>query len=92
MVNHLNHRGFYRRMIAQEVRAFVIGGKDNGIAIRQLVIEHREVLPTPARTRTKPRGDNGRCLLQPDIRRTRKDHRQGVSTVITRVKEWHREV
>ena len=92
MVNHLNHRGFYRRMIAQEVRAFVIGGKDNGIAIRQLVIEHREVLPTPARTRTKPRGNNGRCLLQPDIRRTRKDHRQGVGAVITRVKEWYREV
>ena len=92
MVDHFNHRGFYRRMIAQEVRAFVIGGKNDGIAIRQLVIEHREVLPTPARTRTKPRGNNGRCLLQPDIRRTRKDHRQGVSTVITRVKEWHREV
>ena len=58
MVNHLNHRGFYRRMIAQEVRAFVISGKNNGIAIRQLVIEHREVLSTPTRTRTKPRGDN----------------------------------
>ena len=92
MVNHLNHRGFYRRMIAQEVRPFVVGCKDNGIAIRQLVIEHREVLPTPARTRTKPRGDNGRGLLQPNIRRTRKDHRQGVGAVITRVKEWYREV
>jgi hypothetical protein len=31
-------------------------------------------------------------LLQSSIWRTRKDHRQGVGAVITRVKEWYREV
>lgn len=75
MVNYFNYRGFYRRMIAQEVRSFVVGCKDNGIAIRQLVIEYREVLFTLVRTRIKLRGDNGRGLLQFNIRRIRKDYR-----------------
>ena len=54
VADHLNHRRFYRRMIAQEIRALVVRGKDDGITIRQRVVHHREMLAAPACARTEP--------------------------------------
>ena len=46
---HLNGRRVDVRMIAQEGRTFCIGGKHNGISVRQFVIHRREALTAPAR-------------------------------------------
>ncbi len=54
MAHHLDNRRVNRRMIAQEIRASIVGGEHDRIAIRQVIIQHREALTAPARPRAKP--------------------------------------
>ncbi len=92
MVDHFDRRRVDRRMLAQEVRTTIVGGKDDRVTLRQRVKQHREILTAPARFRAKPRGDDSRRLLLLQIWRGGKDHRQFQRAVVARVKERHREV
>ncbi len=58
MAHHLDNRRVNRRMIAQEIGASIVGGEHDRIAIRQVIIQHREALTAPARPRAKPGRDN----------------------------------
>ncbi len=92
MAHHLDNRRVNRRMIAQEIGASIVGGEHDRIAIRQVIIQHREALTAPARPRAKPGRDNRSRLLLRQIRHVSKHYRQRHRTVIPRIKKRHREV
>ena len=92
MADHFDNRRFHRRMFTQEIRSFVVSGKDDGITIRQRVVQHREVLTPPARPGAKPGRHDRRRLLQGTIWCSGKDHRQRHRTAVTRIEERYREV
>ena len=75
MVDHFNSRRVNRWMLAQEVRALIVGRKNNGVAVRQRVELHRELLTAPARLAAEPGGNDRRRLLLQNTRRGGKDHR-----------------
>ena len=75
VVDHFDGRRLDRRMIAQEVRALVVGGEDNGVTIRQFVEIDRELLAAPAGLAAEPGGDNRRRLLLGHRWRARENHR-----------------
>ncbi len=73
MVNHLNHRGFYRRISRRKSGRLSLVAKT--MALRSAVGYRAPGSSAHAsQNANQTRGDNGRCLLQPNIRRTRKDH------------------
>ena len=92
MADHFDHRRFHRRMFTQEIRSLVVSGKDDRITIWQRVVQHREVLASPARPGTKPGRYDRRSLLQGTIRRAGKDHGQRHRAVVAWIEERYREV
>ncbi len=54
--HHLQRGQVHRRQVAQEVGAAVVGGHDDGVARRQLVLEHRKMVAPVAGQRPQPAG------------------------------------
>lgn len=54
VVDHFNRRRLDRRVLAQEVRALIVGRENNGVTVRQLVELDRELLAAPARLAAEP--------------------------------------
>ncbi len=77
MVDHLNHRGFYRRMIAQKSGRLSLVAKTMALRSGNWYRAPGSSAHASQNANQTTRR-NGRCLLQPNIRRTRKDHRQGL--------------
>ncbi|MNE40927.1 hypothetical protein D3C80_1349750 [compost metagenome] len=92
MADHFHRWPVDRRVIAQEIRALLIGGEDDGMPVRQLVIQRRERLAAPLRLAAEPRGQHARRTLLSEVRRAGEYYRQGQRPVVAAVQEGFREM
>ncbi|MNS65953.1 hypothetical protein D3C72_991460 [compost metagenome] len=92
MANHLHRRPVDRRIIPQEIRTLLVGGEDDGVLFRQLVVQRRERLTAPLCFAAEPRSQNACRALLSDIRLAGKHHRQDQWAVVAAVKKRLREM
>ncbi len=92
VADHLHRRAVDRRIIAQEIRALLVGGEHHRVLRRQRVVQRREGLPAPLRLAAEPGRQNARRALLGEIRLAGEHHRQRQRPIIAAVEERLREV